>query len=68
MHFPLPALEAVMPVVARLPLTVLSKNRHLLGDAVYGDLLAAKLRATYDQAGKAWLFFRKKYKAWTCIT
>ena len=41
-----------MPIVARLPLTVLDDNRYLITDTIYADLVAAKLRATYEQAGK----------------
>ena len=51
MHYPPQAFEVVMPIIARLPLNVLTHSRHLIGDTIYADVIAAKLRATYEQAG-----------------
>uniref|UniRef100_A0A914WVF4 BTB domain-containing protein n=1 Tax=Plectus sambesii TaxID=2011161 RepID=A0A914WVF4_9BILA len=43
-------MEACLPCVARLPLTSLEEHREMLSERLYGDLIAAKLRASYQQA------------------
>ncbi|CAD6193465.1 unnamed protein product [Caenorhabditis auriculariae] len=39
-----------LPSVARLSLTALEQHRHMLTEKIFSDLLAAKLRGTYDKA------------------
>ncbi|CAJ0950208.1 unnamed protein product, partial [Mesorhabditis belari] len=49
-RFDLQVQQSCMPAVARLSLTSLEQHRHMLTEKLFGDLLAAKLRACYDKA------------------
>ncbi|KAH7730690.1 Protein Y69H2.15 [Aphelenchoides avenae] len=41
--------DACLPVVARLPLTVLERHRQMMTEKILADMLATKLRTCYNQ-------------------